>query len=137
MFSERFFTLDADHNEVKTDSMIEWGKWFEDFDNRLIGSYGFEKNGIAVRYSTICFGMSGYSRGYETAIIINGNFLEIIKHNNYAEALAFHNDLIDKTIEYVYVKLSRYRREVKKYQRMVKAVCCIVNGVPHYNIPLI
>lgn len=132
-----FFTLDDNYNEVGTNDVLEWGQWFSDMNNRRIGYIETRINDVDVTYSTVCLGMKTLMNdGYETAIIIDGNYLELIRHGSFAKAFEFYDNLIKTDIDYVRVGKSRYHREYKKYQRTKKKTCCIVGNVLHYNFSL-
>lgn len=131
------FILDDDHKEVEVelDSISTWGAWCENIDNRRIGYTQFTSNGIDVQYSTVCLGIKSFCQGgYETAFIINGDFLELVRHNSYSAAVDYHNKVVAANIEYISVHYSRYKREINKYTRMKKQICCVVrNNLFFYN----
>lgn len=69
-----YWIVDANHEAKQVDDVMEWGKWFENDDNRRVASSDFD-GGIHV--STVCLGLDhqwgiGPPLIYETMIFAKG-----------------------------------------------------------------
>lgn len=85
--------------ELRRASLLEWGQWFENIDNRRVARDEF---GDGHYVSTVCLGVDHNFSGegppilFETMANIAGHWAEDVmrRYATYAEALAGHRELV-------------------------------------------